>query len=110
IKQLRGFERVALAPGQKKSVTFTLGLEELQLLDSDMHWVVVPGTFDLMIGKSSADIALQGSLEVKDNGSKSAFVDERWAALSSDVIRRGYPMALKSWFSRGRKGIRDVPV
>jgi beta-glucosidase len=77
VKQLRGFERVALAPGQKKSVTFTLGLEELQLLDSDMHWVVVPGTFDIMIGKSSADIALQGSLEVKVNGSKSAFVDER---------------------------------
>jgi len=88
IKQLRGFERVALAPGQKKSVTFTLGLEELQLLDSDMHWVVVPGTFDIMIGKSSADITLRGSLEVKVNGPKSAFVDERSAAPSSAVTRR----------------------
>jgi len=66
VKQLRGFERVALSPGEKKTVTFTLGPADLQLLDKDMHWVVVPGTFDIMIGKSSADVVLQGSLEVKD--------------------------------------------
>jgi len=30
-----------------------------------MHWAVVPGAFDVMIGKSSADITLQGTLEVK---------------------------------------------
>jgi beta-glucosidase len=42
-----------------------IGPEDLQLLDRNMHWVVVPGTFDIMIGKSSADIVLKGSLEVK---------------------------------------------
>jgi beta-glucosidase len=68
VKQLRGFERVALEPGQKKTVTFTLGPEDLQLLDRNMHWVVIPGTFDIMIGKSSADIVLKGTLEVKDSG------------------------------------------
>jgi beta-glucosidase-like glycosyl hydrolase len=68
VKQLRGFERVALDPGQKKSVTFALGPEDLQLLDRNNHWVVVPGTFDIMIGKSSADIALKGTLEVKSSG------------------------------------------
>jgi hypothetical protein len=35
------------------------------LLDQDMRWVVVPGTFDVMIGRSSANIALKGALEVK---------------------------------------------
>ncbi len=65
VKQLRGFERVALQPGEKKTVTFMIGPEDLQLLDRNMHWVVVPGTFDIMIGKSSADIVLKGSLEVK---------------------------------------------
>jgi beta-glucosidase len=65
VKQLRGFERIALEPGQKKTVSFTLGPEDLQLLDRDMHWVVVPGTFDIMIGRSSEDIALKGTLEVK---------------------------------------------
>ena len=68
VKQLRGFERVALEPGQKKSVRFVLGPEDFQLLDRDnMHWAVVPGTFDIMIGKSAADIALKGTLEVKES-------------------------------------------
>jgi beta-glucosidase-like glycosyl hydrolase len=68
VKQLRGFERVALEPGQKKTVTFALGPEDLQLLDRDKHWVVAPGTFDIMVGKSSADIVLKGALEVKSSG------------------------------------------
>ncbi|HEV2245085.1 MAG TPA: fibronectin type III-like domain-contianing protein, partial [Terriglobia bacterium] len=68
VKQLHGFERVALEPGQKKSATFTLGPKDLHLLDRDMHWVVVPGTFDIMVGKSSDDISLTGTLEVKGSG------------------------------------------
>jgi len=65
VKQLRGFQRVALKPAEKKTVTLTLTSEDLMLLDRDMHWAVVPGTFDIMIGKSSEDIALKGALEVK---------------------------------------------
>lgn len=68
VQQLRGFARVDLAPGETKTVSFTLGPEDLQLLDRDMHWVVVPGTFDLMIGKSADDIALRGTLEVQSSG------------------------------------------
>jgi beta-glucosidase len=65
VKQLRGFERVAIEPGQKKTVSFTLTPEDLKLLDRDMRWIVAPGMFDVMIGKSSAEIVLQGTLEVK---------------------------------------------
>ena len=65
VKQLRGFERIALAPGEKKTVKFTLGPEDLQLLNRDMHWVVVPGTFDILVGRSSEDISVKGTLEVK---------------------------------------------
>jgi beta-glucosidase len=64
VKQLRGFERVTVNPGQKKTVSFTLGPEDLQLLDQDMHWRVVPGTFDIMVGKSSADISARSTLSV----------------------------------------------
>jgi len=64
VKQLRGFERVALDPGETKTVTLKLIPEDLQLLDIDMHWRVVPGDFEIMAGKSSADIALQGILKV----------------------------------------------
>ncbi len=64
VKQLRGFQRVALAPGETKTVTFTLTPADLQLLDRDLHWVVVPGDFQIMVGKSSQDIPLQGTLKV----------------------------------------------
>jgi beta-glucosidase len=65
VKQLRGFQRVSLTPGEKKTVSFTLGPEDLQLLDRDMRWVVVPGTFDIMVGKSAADIAEKATLQVR---------------------------------------------
>ena len=39
--------------------------EDLQLLDIDMRWRVVPGDFEIMVGKFSADIVLQGVLKVR---------------------------------------------
>jgi beta-glucosidase len=64
VKQLQGFERVALEPGESKTVTMRLTPEDLQLLDMDLHWRVVPGDFEIMVGRSSADITLQGALKV----------------------------------------------
>jgi beta-glucosidase len=64
VKNLRGFEKVSLNPGETKAVTLKLTPEDLQLLDIDMRWRVVPGDFEIMAGTSSADIALQGVLKV----------------------------------------------
>jgi len=61
---LRGFQRVALAPGETRTVSFTLGPEDLQLLDEQMHWVVEPGSFEVRIGSSSADIRLMDRFEI----------------------------------------------
>lgn len=66
-KQLRGFTRVALEPNEKQTVTLVLKPEDLQLLDTDMHWRVVPGDFEIMLGRSSADIPLRGALKVAPN-------------------------------------------
>jgi beta-glucosidase len=65
IKQLHGFQRVALDAGESKTVSFTLTPDDLMLLGLDMHWSVVPGTFDIMVGSSSADIPLKATLEVQ---------------------------------------------
>ncbi len=65
VKQLRGFEKIALEPGEVRTVRFTLGPEQLSLLDRDMRWVVEPGTFEVMVGSSSKAIRLTGTLEVE---------------------------------------------
>jgi len=61
---LRGFQRIALAPGEKKTVNFTLDPGHLQLLDEQMKWVVEPGVFEVRIGSSSADIRLKAQFEI----------------------------------------------
>jgi beta-glucosidase len=64
VEQLRGFERVELNPGETKHVTLTLTPEDLQLLDLDMHWRVIPTDFQIMVGRSSEDLPLNGLLKV----------------------------------------------
>jgi beta-glucosidase len=53
VMALRGFQRVSLKPGEKTTVQFKLTPKELQILNRDMHWVVEPGAFDIMVGSSS---------------------------------------------------------
>jgi beta-glucosidase len=62
---LRGFERITLAPGEKKTVQFTLHPDDLALLDKNMNWTVEPGTFTVMIGASSEDIKLKKEFVVQ---------------------------------------------
>ncbi len=63
-KNLRGFERIYLKPGDSKIVRFEINPEDLELLDRNMNWVVEPGGFDVMIGRSSEDIRLNGKFEI----------------------------------------------
>jgi beta-glucosidase len=56
VKELRGFRRISLDPGQTKTVEFSLGFEELCFLNRDMHRVVEPGTFKIMVGGNSVDL------------------------------------------------------
>lgn len=57
VKELKGFSKVALAPGETKTVTFEIDKPALSFFDADKHeWVCEPGDFEVLIGASSADI------------------------------------------------------
>ncbi len=64
VKELRGFEKVQLQPGEKKTINFAVTPEQMALLNRHMEWVVEPGAFDVMVGHSSKDIRLKGTFEV----------------------------------------------
>jgi len=64
LKELKGFKRITLEPGEQKTVEFTLGPEELSFYDVNMNLTVEPGLFEVMIGSSSEDIRLKGTFEV----------------------------------------------
>jgi beta-glucosidase len=63
-KNLRGFQRVSLKPGEIKTLMFNLAPADLSLWNRDMKFVVEPGMFRVMIGSSSEDIRLQGDFEI----------------------------------------------
>lgn len=65
IKELKGFQRIALKAGETKKLSFQLGTEELSMLDKDLKKLVEAGDFRIMIGASSKDIRLRGILNVK---------------------------------------------
>lgn len=57
VKELKGFEKVSLEPGEEKAVRFTIGKNALSFFDAAKHdWVAEAGEFEAVIGASSADI------------------------------------------------------
>ena len=65
VKELKGFRKIALGPGEKQTVRFALTPEDLALYDQHLVRRVEPGTFRVMVGSSSEQVRLQGSFEVR---------------------------------------------
>jgi beta-glucosidase len=65
VKELKGFVRVSLQPGQGCRVTFELAAAQLGFYDREMRFVVEPGEVQVMLGSSSAAIHLQGLLGLR---------------------------------------------
>jgi beta-glucosidase len=65
VKELKGFQKISLQPGEKKTVRFTLTPEELAFYDQSMVRRVEPGTFNVMVGSSCEKLHLRGSFEVR---------------------------------------------
>lgn len=64
VKELKGFKRITLEPGEKRTVTFTLAVSQLGFYNRDMEFVVEPGAVEVMVGSSSEDIRLSGEFEI----------------------------------------------
>lgn len=65
LKQLKHFERFYLKRGEVKEVKFVLSESDFALVDRNLHTVVEPGTFQLMVGTASNDIRLHTTVEIK---------------------------------------------
>ena len=66
-EELRGFKRIAIKPGERKTVELLLPAKSLAYWDVDRHCLIVePGKIELLVGRSSADICLKKTLTVKD--------------------------------------------
>ena len=66
VKELKGFEKVELAPGEEKEVSFTLDKRSFAYYNTEISdWDVETGDFTIMIGKSSRDIALSAVVRVE---------------------------------------------
>jgi beta-glucosidase len=64
VKELKGFERISLRPGESRRVEFTLGPQHLGFYNREMRFVVEPGEFKVFVGNSSDDERLPASFEV----------------------------------------------
>ena len=66
IKQLKGFQRVSVAKGKAKVVTFTLAAAGLAFWDEDQQrFVVEPGVYEILVGASSEEIRVRGEVVVR---------------------------------------------
>ena len=77
VKELAGFKRIHMEPGEKVRVTFTVQADQSAFLDRQMRWKVEKGEIDVEIGSSSEDIRLKGTYRITEDrwidGAKRAF-------------------------------------
>ncbi|MHB8129746.1 MAG: fibronectin type III-like domain-contianing protein [Mobilitalea sp.] len=68
LKELKGFVKVSLAPGEEKTVTFTLDKRSFAYYSTELgDWYAESGTFDVLIGKSSREIVLSAAIEMESS-------------------------------------------
>lgn len=84
-KELKGFAKVALAPGEEKTVTFTLDKRSFAYYSEELgDWYAESGTYEILIGKSSREILLTGSVELESTTRLPFIPDDR--TTFADVI------------------------
>ncbi len=84
VKELKGYARLSLQPGENRKVTFVLPVDQLAFYDVDLNLVLEPGKIEIMVGSSSEDIRLRGEFEII--GAKVIPVKERVFECRVEVI------------------------
>ena len=67
VKELAGFKRITLEPGEKQTVIFEMKANQMAFMDADMRWKVEKGSFRVEIGSSSEDIRLTDEYRLTEN-------------------------------------------
>ncbi|WP_294298864.1 beta-glucosidase [uncultured Chryseobacterium sp.] len=63
--ELKGFQKVHLKPGESKQITIEVPVKEMQFLDEKMNWTIEKGTYRILVGNSSKNLALKENIEVE---------------------------------------------
>jgi len=69
IKELKGYIRLSLKPGEEKTVVFQMNANQLAFYNNDLQLILEPGSVEIMLGSSSEDIRLSGRIEIVGNDS-----------------------------------------
>ncbi|MGE3260806.1 MAG: glycoside hydrolase family 3 C-terminal domain-containing protein [Bacteriovoracia bacterium] len=110
-KELKGFEKISLRPGESRMVSFTLDAEAFRYWNDKTHaWTIKPGNFSILVGSSSRDIRLKSAVTIKppQAGTKSAELgsckEELRALLKQKekVTQRLRDFSDASWFAEIR--------
>ena len=83
VKELAGFARVHLKPGEKKRLAFTLHTSQLAFLDQDMKWKIEHGQILVEAAASSEDVRLSGSFRIDGDMWIAGKSREFWAGTSA---------------------------
>lgn len=67
VQELRGFQRIRLAPGESRRITLSLHASSLAFINQSGRRVMEPGAIRIMVGSSSRDIRLRGFLQLRDS-------------------------------------------
>ena len=81
VKELAGFARVKLEPGETKEVSFTLDPSQTAFLDEEMEWKIEKGEIEVQVGASSEDICLKDSFRI----SADRYISSRDRAFAAEV-------------------------
>lgn len=98
IKELKGFEKVSLKPGETKTVSFTLDYRSFAWYHTDMHdWFAAAGSYEVLIGSSSREILLSETIHLSTEKKEPLHIhpNSTLGELLSDERTRSYGLYLK---------------